>query len=433
MTEVDVLVVGAGPCGLSAASSAAEAGASVLVADEAPILGGQYLRPRFPRPVSHPVVERFLASGAGLALEQAVWNVDATAGRAATSTLDIRFHSLVIATGAFDRPVTAAGSHKPGVITLGAAQALAKDGVVLGEAVLVAGTGPFVLPVSHALTGTGSAISEIALTHLPRMSAAAVHAPQTVPEAWRYTRNLMRHRIPVRTGWVLSEVLGDERVTGAVLVGAPGGPRAGRTREVECDLIAAGYGFLPQLAIADLAGCRLRFDARQGTWFVQVDRKLETSVPGVFAAGEVTGIGGHRKAIAEGIVAGYTAAAHAGHDARVPAAAEARLRRYRRFTRAARHALAPPDLAATIPDQAIVCRCEGVSAATIRAAARDGATTVAGVRMRTRCGMGVCQGRMCAQLTAELTDNALEAPAGLAGRLTSRVPARPVTVGDLAR
>jgi hypothetical protein len=53
--------------------------------------------------------------------------------------------------------------------------------------------------------------------------------------------------------------------------------------------------------------------------------------------------------------------------------------------------------------------------------------------MRTRCGMGVCQGRMCAQLTAELTDNALEAPAGSAGRLTSRVPARPVTVGDLAR
>ncbi|MQA06623.1 MAG: hypothetical protein GEV07_29285 [Streptosporangiales bacterium] len=181
--------------------------------------------------------------------------------------------------------------------------------------------------------------------------------------------------------------------------------------------------------MADLAGCRLRFDQRQRTWFVAADDRSRTSVPGVFAAGEVVGIGGHRKAVADGLVAGSSAAAHAGFAA---LADTGRWRRLARFARAAQRALAPPPLAAYVADGAVVCRCEGVTAGRIRAAARDGATTVAGVRMRTRCGMGPCQGRMCAQLAGELTDDVNGAAAGTAGRLASRLPARPMTVGALA-
>lgn len=431
MTDIDVVVVGAGPAGLAAADAAARAGARTLVVDESPIPGGQYLRPRPPRPATHPLLERFATSGAESALGEVVWHVDADRRRVRTTSLDLAYRSLVVATGAYDRPLAVAGGDLGGVVTAGAAQALAKDGVRIGRSVLIAGTGPFALPVAYELHRAGSRVAEIALTHLPWLGPAPLYAPEVVAEALRYGTALLRGRVPVRGGWALERVLGRRRVEGAVLVGTPGGRHAGARREVECDAVALGYGFLPQLAVADLAGCRLRFDRRQRTWFVDAGGDDQrTSVAGVFAAGEVVGIGGHREAVAEGAVAGRAAARFAGEGPR-GAIPPGRRRRTARFARAAQRALAPPPLASLIADEAVVCRCERIDAAAIRAAASDGAGTVAGVRMRTRAGMGTCQGRMCAQLCGELVEDVLDAPPGSAGRLAARTPARPTTVGEM--
>ena len=430
--HVDVVVVGAGPAGLAAATAAAASGATVTVVDESFRLGGQYLRPRPPLPTRHPVVERFLASGASVLLNRSVWHIDAQDRVVYADGDEIEYGALIIATGAYDRPHPVVGSELRGVVTAGAAQALSKDGVRLGGRVLVAGHGPFALPVASEIIRSGGGLAEIALARLPWMGSAAMYEPAVVGEAVGYGRQLAAHRVRVRVGWVVAEILGSDTVEAAVLVRASG-RRRGAQRVVRCDAVALGYGFLPQLALADIAGCELRFDEVQRTWFVDVDdATLQTSVEGVFAAGEVVGIGGHRKALAEGAIAGRRAAAHAGRDT-APTEAEVRdLHRLRRFAYTARRALTPPPLAEAVPDEALVCRCERVSAGEIRAAVRDGAVTVHGVRMRTRAGMGPCQSRMCGQASVDLISAATNCPPDSCSRIAAHSPARPMTIGDLS-
>ena len=438
MTVVDVAIVGVGPAGMAAACAAARAGASVIVIDESPVGGGQYLHPREGRTIKHPIARRFVDSGARLLLGEAVWHVDAPRGRLQTTRREVAFRSLVLAAGAFDRPYPVPGWRLPGVLTAGAAQRLSKDGVRLGDRALIAGSGPFALPVALELAGNGTAISEIAWTHVPSMGAGPLYAPQLLVEAARLVAGAARRGLRARTGWVVSRILGDSHVTGAVLDGLPSGRHAGRRRVVDCDIVALGYGFLPQLAAADLTGCELGYDRVHRTWFVTVDpATMRTTVPNVFAAGEVTGIGGHRKALAEGNLAGIAAAMsarrgpHAGRDVRVSAVAVRRAAMGRRFATAARRSLAPPPMAVLVDADAVVCRCENVTAGAIRAAATDGATTVRGVRMRTRCGMGECQARVCGQICGELIEQRLRLPPGAAGRIQARTPARPVTLEDI--
>lgn len=431
MSIIDVLVVGAGPAGMAAGATAAEAGARVLVLDESGTAGGQYLHPRPEQTIRHPVAARLIAGGAGLVLGEAAWHIDTGRGVLYTVGREIGYRSLVLATGAFDRPFAVPGWRLPGVLTAGAAQRLSKEAVRLGTSAVVAGSGPFAVPVAEELVGNGTSVAEIALTHFPWMGTGSLHAPQILGEGTRLAARAVRHRLRLRTGWVVTRILGDAHVEAAVLTGLPSSRHAGQHRTVPCDVVALGYGFLPQLAVADLAGCDLRYDRVHRTWFVKVDpRTLETSVAGVFAAGEMTGIGGHRKALAEGTLAGSRAAARAlGRTSGTRG--RRRARAMRRFASAARRSLSPPPLASLTADETVVCRCENVTAAAIRGAAADGATTVQGVRMRTRCGMGECQARMCGQLSGEIIEELLGLSPGSAGRIPARTPARPVPLGEI--
>lgn len=430
--RVDVLVVGAGPAGLSAASAASKAGASVMVADESFRPGGQYLHPRLSARAVDPVIEEAKRSGASFTFGSAIWHIDPDARVAMLGEDEVRYGALVIATGGYDRTLPVTGRHLRGVLTAGAAQALSKDGARVGDLVLIAGSGPFAFPVAEEILRVGGSVAEVALSHWPRMIMSARHEPRIVPEALHYGSTLVRNRVRVRAGWVLHKILGTESVEGAVLVRRRRDGQAAASRIVQCDAVAMGYGFLPQLALADIAGCALRFDLVHRTWFIRVTGDLETSVPGVFAAGEGIGIGGHRKAIWEGRLAGYRAAAAAGKSVFVPSTVVRNARRLQRFAANAASALAPP-AAMPLPDEgAMVCRCEGVAVGQIFAAVDDGARTVSGVRTRTRSGMGPCQGRMCSQICAELVARRADLGVDSAGRIVARTPARPLRIGDLA-
>ncbi len=426
--RTDVLVVGAGPAGLAATVTARELGARVTLVDESYRLGGQYLRRRLTETAPPPAVAAVHAAEVDLALGNPVWHIDARARVAMVGSDEIQYGALVLATGAYDRVIPVAGASLPGVVTAGAAQALSKDGVCLGQRVLIAGTGPFALPVAEEIIRSGGGVAEIAFSHWPLMAKAGRHVPGVIAEGARYAAALAGHRVPVRAGWTLREIVGDESgVRRAILASG------GQTRIVECDAVAMGYGFLPQLALADIAGCEMRFDPTHRTWFVAVDDDLQTSVDAIFAAGEGTGIGGHRKASAEGRLAAYGAARAAGHAAPVPRTVLRRARRFQQFAQAAAPYLAPPaDPAGPLPG-ALVCRCEQVSVADVRAAVDDGAATVSGVRGRTRLGMGPCQGRMCSQSCAEITARVKGIGVAEAGRVRARTPARPVQLGDLAQ
>ena len=467
----DVVVVGAGPAGLHAAIQAADGGATVLLLDSDVRPGGQYHRQMpvefgavHPERVHHQQAEvadmiARLARHRRVTQRQlvSVWAAEPRLGGGALLYL-VDYSSgkpenigclaaprVILATGAHDRVVPFPGWDLPGVFTAGGVQALLKGPRILaGDRVLVAGTGPFLLPVASALVEAGATLAGVLEANRSRgwlrAPRAMALAPEKVAEAARYTATLTRHRVRVRHGRAVVAVHGTDRVESATVakVRPDWTVVPGSERQIEVDAVAVGYGFTPQLDLALALGCDTEAGP-DGAPVVAVDERQRTSKAGVYAAGEITGVGGSVLAGAEGALAGLATAldlgtlGERGHAVRA-AAWEGARDRYRRFAAA---------LAAVYPvrdgwqewlsDSTTICRCEEVPYAKLRdAVQRYGATGLRTVKLTTRCGMGVCQGRICGANVAALT-------AGLTGRepadplaLSTRPLVTPIPLAELA-
>jgi NADPH-dependent 2,4-dienoyl-CoA reductase/sulfur reductase-like enzyme len=447
--SVDVAVVGAGPAGLAAASAAARAGASVTLIDAGPRPGGQFWRHRA-RGISadadlhHDLATfaRLLSSSGGITYlpGHQVWSLSDTSVHALApdgSERVIASRYLILAPGAYDRQIPFPGWDLPGVMTTGGAQALLKgQGVVAGRRVLVAGTGPFLLPVAAGLALRGATVVGVHEAHHPvgwlRHPAGVLGAVGKLPEAAGYLRILRRHRVPMRYRSTVVAAIGDDHVTEALL---SDGSR------VPVDVIAVGWGFTPQLELPLAAGCSTRVDD-DGSLVVEVDADQFTSNPRVLVAGEATGIGGAALAVIEGTIAGTAAARASARSAAPPSAAPpsrelAALYRHRArlrgFARAMQQVYPVPDgWADRLPDDTLVCRCEEITAGSLREAVDLGATDARTAKLLSRAGMGWCQGRVCGYAVSCLTARWTGTPYDPSG-LAERPIASPITLGTLAK
>lgn len=414
---VDIAVVGAGPAGLAAASAAANAGASVALIDAAPRPGGQFWRHRAQGIERDADLHHDLATFSRLRPDNSikhlpghqVWTIEAgdqgctvraLAPDQTETVIDAGF--LILAPGAYDRQIPFPGWDLPGVLTAGGAQALLKgQGVVAGQRVLVAGTGPFLLPVAAGLAARGATVVGV---HEASHPAAWLRHPSgalgKLPEALGYLRILRRHRVPVRYRSAVVAVEGDRQAS-AVLT-APIAPNGSfllhRATRVPVDVVAIGWGFTPQLELPLAAGCRTRVD-EDGSLVVVVDSDQFTSHPRVLAAGEVTGVGGAALAVTEGTIAGAAAAGRAGATPVRPrdlSRLRRRRARLRDFARALQQVYpVPAAWADDLPDDTVVCRCEEVTVGQLREAVDLGAADVRTAKLLSRAGMGWCQGRVC--------------------------------------
>ena len=473
-----VAVIGAGPAGLAAAVHAAEQGAVTVLIDSGPRLGGQYWRHQkgdldAPDATYHDLVRRLeslVAAGRlTVRLEHHVWSVRADESGCAVAAVDrrdpgrpgelrLRAAAVVLAVGAYDRPVPFPGWDLPGVLTVGGAQALLKgSGVAVGPRVLVAGSGPFLLPVATALAASGADVLGVHEANRGsgwlRQLPAAASQPAKLREAAGYAVGLARHRIPLRTGSVVVAAHGADRLEAVTLarLDRAGKVRDGTRRRLAVDVLAIGYGFSTQSELPLQAGCALRATA-DGTLAVTTDRTQQTSNPRVYAAGETTGVGGAQLAVAEGTVAGsYAARAAAGHSPAAPTEPEAiepvepvvlvaiRTRdRLRRFA-AAMHAVYPVPRfwLDTLEPDTVVCRCEEVTVAEIDAAIGNGARDARSVKLLSRAGMGWCQGRECGYatscLTALRTGQPLDLESGAGRSVAAPIPLGLIAQADIAQ
>ncbi|WP_019058969.1 NAD(P)/FAD-dependent oxidoreductase [Streptomyces prunicolor] len=459
-------VIGAGPAGLAATVAAAAHGVRVTLIDSAARAGGQFYRqPAIelnagrPQALHHQwrawerlrdalarhveagcvthltdhhvwLVERQLERQAGGA-DRNAFTVHALLGPEQQDPVEVRADAVLLATGGYEKVLPFPGWTVPGVLTAGGAQAMLKGTLAVpGRTAVVAGTGPLLLPVATGLAAAGVEVAALVESADPkafaRRSRALAAQPGKVAEGARYAAQLLRHRVKLLTRHTVVQAHGDDRLE-AVTVAAldtDGRVRPGTARRIACDTLAVGHGIVPHTDLAETLGCRL-----DGT-DVQVDDEQRTDVPGVWAAGETTGIGGAALSLAEGHIAGRSAAARLNGtepDPRIWAPAAKSRTKLREFFAALDTVYAPParwtDL---VTDDTVVCRCEEVTGGAIREAVDGlGAGDVRTVKLLTRAGMGWCQGRMCGP-----------AVAGLAGcELTpSRRPfARPVPLGVLAR
>ncbi|MFI1366681.1 FAD-dependent oxidoreductase [Streptomyces griseochromogenes] len=457
MTERPHLaVVGAGPAGLAGALAAAADGVRVTLLDAAEQAGGQFYRQpaaalgaRRPQALHHQwrtwerlrdALDRHVGAGrvAHLA-DHHVWCVEgdsgaftvyALRGPAQERGVAVSADAVLLATGGYERVLPFPGWTLPGVVTAGGAQAMLKGGLVLpGRTAVVAGTGPLLLPVATTLAAAGARVAALVESAdpraLPRRAAALAAQPGKLAEGAWYAGQLLRHGVRTLTRHTVVEAHGTDRLEAVTVaaLGRDGHPKTGGTRRIPCDTLAIGHGMLPHTDLAETLGCTL-----SGT-DVRVDDEQRTDVPGVWAAGEATGIGGAALALAEGHIAGRSIAARLHGTAPDPrrwaAAARARTRS-REFFAALDTLYAPPggwpDL---ITDDTVVCRCEEITAGQVRTAVGTlGATDPRTVKLLTRAGMGWCQGRMCGPAVAGL--------AGCAFTPGRRPFARPVPLGVLA-
>lgn len=473
----DVAVVGAGPAGLSAAVVAAEHGLQVVLIDAGHQTGGQYWRHpderhrdsfAAPESTGHhhwrhytDLRDRLAAAVASGRLRhlagRQVWRTDGYGDRVALRTSAVTgadalpraerttwARRLVIATGAYDRQLPVPGWTLPGVMAAGGVQAMLKANQVrAGRRAVVAGTGPFLLSVAAGLAEAGVEVVEVVDANaLTRWAATPLRALQEPGKLWEgvgYAGTFLRHRVPFRTRTVISAVRGSGRVSEVELsrVDGEGRIRPGSSRTVAADLVAFGWGFTPQLELAVGLGLRTRIDV-DGSLVIDVDDDLRASDPLVFAAGEVTGIGGAIASCAEGELAGSAVARDLGAptDARTMARHRRRLQRGRRFA-IGMHRASPVPAAwdQWLTPETHICRCEEVTAAEVTDAV-DGlrADDARDVRVTARPGMGLCQGRVCGFALSKLvaTGTGGDVDAAALESLTNRQVGVPVSLGDLA-
>jgi thioredoxin reductase len=466
-------VVGAGPAGLAASLAAAGFGCSVTLIDSGPAIGGQIYRqnmagsggggsaspdserlpPRLHRAARHPRIRHLAAVSVWHAERDTAAGEDGgfslrltgTAGRDAAVPAVVRARSVVVATGATELVLPFPGWDLPGVTTAGAAQALLKgQGVTMGPRVIVAGSGPFLLPVAAGLAAAGVRVIAVLEATAARVSARQAGRlaayPGKLREAAGYAAALARYRVPVRTGHAVVACHGDGRVQRATIarLDRDWRPVPGSRREEAVDAVHAGFGFSPALELTRLLGCADAQHPARPAAAVSHDADQATSVPGVFAAGEVTGIGGAQVAELEGYLAGASAARYLGRLHPVAYAARtralrARLRSARRFAALLddTYPLRPGWLDWPGPGT-IACRCEDTRWAQIGEAVGAGAGDVRAVKGLTRCGMGYCQGRICGPALQYAVAAATGRPLAEVGDLHARPLLTPVTLDAIA-
>ena len=462
MLETDVVVVGAGPAGLSAALQASLAGARVIVVDEYARPGGQYFKQPAEafRLLDRSAMGRDFQAGIDLISQVERGGIEVLSDTIVWGAFDphileiyragecqqIAASRVVIATGAYDRPIAFPGWTLPGVITAGAAQTLLKNQwVIPGDRVLMAGTGPFQLPVAAHLVKAGATLvalleaSKVSAGWLTRVPAVWKHLGK-VREAQDYLGTLLKARIDFRPGWTILEARGKDQVEQAVIVQLDDDwhPIAGTEKVLDVDTICLGFGFIPSLQLPRLLGSASRWDAELPAWVTEHDADQRTSVPDVFVAGETTGIGGHDVAIGEGAVAGIKAAADLGKVS--PDEVERRLSKVRTDLKNQREFASylnrtfalKPGIYDLISDDTVICRCEEVTAGEIARVAGEWNGSLRTIKQLTRAGMGNCQGRICGSLVAQIAAKASGKKVEEIDLDTPRPPIKPIPLEALA-
>ena len=465
IAEREIAIVGAGPAGMAAAVEAAAHGVAVLLVDENQRIGGKVFQDSglvpqhlFSNPGEKETAQRLFCAfererkKIELFLGTTVWGIteekivglqhSAAANERASR---LKAKKILVCPGALERVVPFPNWTLPGVFTIGGLSLLVKNGVLPGKKFLIAGSGPLLLVLTANLIRAGGEIAAVAFAGSLRKSGLKATAFFSGPglrklkEGLGYLKTVRANRTPIHRWHIIKRAIGDVQVEGAVItsVDSQWRPVSGTEKVIEADAIVCSYGLIPSNELLRLCGCRQQYDSRSGYWSTWRNQSMETSVRGVFVAGDGGYVKGYEAAIIEGRIAALEACAQLGRIEE---------KRANELKHSLRRTLLPhgrigkaldafsfpgPGIFDVLTADTVICRCEEVTTGEIKKACQYGAVDINDLKRRTRCGMGHCQGRFCGQGANELLRRfGIPEEKTL---FTTRLPVKPVTFGTLAK
>lgn len=318
--KCDVLVVGGGPTGLTCAVEAARAGADVTLIDENRRPGGQLFKQihKFFGSSQHKAGVRGFDIGIELLEEVTRLGVNTLLNAVASGIFDdktvgivqdgktgmIQGKKILLATGAIENAVVFPGWTLPGVMGAGAAQTMINIHRVLpGQRFVVLGSGNVGLIIGYQLLQAGADVTAV-VEAAPKIGGYQVHASK-----------IRRAGVPILTSSTIKEVKGDREVEKVITVKLDNSwkPIKGTERTLAADCVCIAAGLHPSIELAQMAGCNLGFFSELGGRLPLHNESMETTVDGIYIAGDTAGVEEASTAMEEGRLAGIDMAERLGY------------------------------------------------------------------------------------------------------------------------
>ncbi len=311
----DVLVIGGGPAGMNAALEAASHGHSVLVLERNPAVGGQLIKQthkffgsekqkagtrgfviaqELAQQIDGDPNIRLLTSATVLGIFR-----DKTVMFEKDGVVDtVQAKGIILANGASEKTLVFPGNDLPGIYGAGAVQTLMNtEGVVPGKTVVMVGAGNIGLIVSYQLLQAGVRVAAV-VEAAPKFGGYEVHA-----------NKLRRANVPILTSHTIKYAYGTDHLEGVVLTALDEKfqPVPGTEKAIKADIVCMAVGLSPTADFFFQAGCEMKFIPQLGGYVPRIDQDRRTTVPGIYAAGDASGIEEATSAQLTGRIAGLSA------------------------------------------------------------------------------------------------------------------------------
>lgn len=313
MMERDIVIIGGGPAGLSAALVILKNGLSVTLIERSTDLGGQLVKQ------THKFFgsEKQYAKTRGFNIAKAIIDeiepykdhlelfLEATVvgmyrDKVITVLqkeryLKIKAKTIVVATGASEKFIAFENNDLPGIYGAGAVQTLMnRFGVIPGKKIVMVGSGNIGLIVSYQLMQAGIKV-ECVLEASQKIGGYLVHASK-----------LRRLGVPIYTSRTIQKAIGTDQVEKIVTVDLDNQWKQipGTEQEIEVDAVCVSVGLSPMHQLLSMAEIKMHMIPELGGLVPSVTKEHETSLADVFVCGDVIGVEEASSAIVEGKLVG---------------------------------------------------------------------------------------------------------------------------------
>jgi len=456
-TDYDLVIIGAGPAGMAAATEAMNYGLSAMVLGEQQLPGGQVYRSieRIGPDVMNilgpdyqagkNLVQTFRETSVDYLPGATVWQLEVEPDLIVSFIVEgnarqVRGKQILIATGARERPVPVPWWTLPGVMAATAADVLLKSHGIIpaGDTVLV-GSGPLLFLTATRLIEAGTAVKAVLdTTPFANSVASLPYLPKALLAAEYLMKGLAMKRKISRSGTPIYRNVKNLEAVGSDAVQCVRFTSSGSAREMKVDTLLLHNGVVPDTQITVLLECEHNWYGAQRYWQPGLDSRGNTGLRGIGVAGDAAGISGAKAAEASGHLAALEAAVALNVISREErdlksAPFEKTISREQAVRPFLDRLFRPdPDLLVPRDDQTVVCRCEEVTAGQIREALELGTLGPNQLKSQTRCGMGPCQGRMCGLTVSEIIADYRKVDVSEVGYFRIRPPIKPITVEQLS-